>query len=121
MLGVKTCRAARTCFDVYFKLFTLLYADDTIVLAQSESELQLALDALSQYCKKWFLHVNTSKTKVVVFSRGKIRKIPIFKFENDIVEVVDEYVYLGTTFNYNNKFRKAQVKQINQARRAMYL
>ena len=47
-------------------------------------------------------------TKVVVFSRGKI------------VEVVDEYVYLGTTFNYNNKFRKAQVKQINQARRAMY-
>ena len=107
-------------FDVYFKLFTLLYADDTIVLAQSESELQLALDALSQYCKKWFLHVNTSKTKVVVFSRGKIRKIPIFKFQNDIVEVVDEYVYLGTTFNYNNKFRKAQVKQINQARRAMY-
>ena len=90
------------------------------MLAQSESELQLALDALSQYCKKWFLHVNTSKTKVVVFSRGKIRKIPIFKFENDIVEVVDEYVYLGTTFNYNNKFRKAQVKQINQARRAMY-
>ena len=107
-------------FDVYFKLFTLLYADDTIVLAQSESELQLALDALSEYCKRWFLHVNTSKTKVVIFSRGKIRKIPIFTFENDIVEVVDEYVYLGTTFNYNNKFRKAQVKQLNQARRAMY-
>ena len=37
-------------FDVYFKLFTLLYADD--VLAQSESELQLAFDALSEYCKK---------------------------------------------------------------------
>ena len=33
---------------------------------------------------------------------------------------LDEYVYLGTTFNYNNTFRKAQVKQLNQARRAMY-
>ena len=39
-------------FDVYFKFSTLLYADDTIVLAQSESELQLALDALSEYCKR---------------------------------------------------------------------
>ena len=108
-------------FDVYVKLFTLFYADDTIVLAQSESELQLALDALSEYCKRWFLHVNTSKTKVVIFSPGKVqKKIPSFTFENDIVEVVDEYVYLGTTFNYNNKFRKSQVKQLNQARRAMY-
>ena len=62
----------------------------------------------------------TSKTKVVIFSRGKIRKIQIFTFENYIVEVVDEYVFLGTTFNYNNKFRKAQDKQLNQARRAMY-
>ena len=44
-------------------------------------------------------------TKVVVFSRGKI------------VEVVDEYVYLGTTFNYNNKFRKAQVKQIQSSKK----
>ena len=74
----------------------------------------------ADYCIKWFLQVNTAKTKVVVFSRGKVRKIPIFKFDHDIVEVVDEYVYLGTTFNYNNKFRKAQIKQLNQARRAMY-
>ena len=29
-------------------------------------------------------------------------------------------MYLGTTFNYNNRFRKAQNKQLNQARRAMY-
>ena len=107
-------------FDVYFKLFTLLYADDTIILAQSESELQLALDALSEYYKRWFLHVNTSKSKVVIFSRGKVRKIHIFTFENDIVEVVDEYVYLGTTFDFKNEFRKAQVKQLNQTRRAMY-
>ena len=107
-------------FDVYFRLFTLLYADDTIVLAQSESDLQVALNAISDYCKRWYLHVNTNKTKVVIFSRGKVRNIPIFKFDNDIVEVVDEYVYLGTTFNYNNKFRKAQTKQLNQARRAMY-
>ena len=84
--------------DVYLRLFKLLYADDTIVLAKTESELQLALDAVSDYCKKWFLQVNTAKTKVVVFSRGKVRKIPIFKFDHDIVEVVDKYVYLWNYF-----------------------
>ena len=66
------------------------------------------------------LQVNTDKTKVIIFSRGKVRKIPIFRCDNNVVEVVDEYVYLGTTFNYDNSFRKAQIKQLNQARRAMY-
>ena len=46
--------------------------------------------------------------------------IPSFQLNNQTLSVVDDYVYLGVTFNYNNKFRKAQKKQLNQARRAMY-
>ena len=38
--------------DQYFKLFSLLYADDTIVMAESESELQFALDAVYAYCEE---------------------------------------------------------------------
>jgi hypothetical protein len=34
--------------------------------------------------------------------------------------VVDDYVYLGTMFNYNGLFNKAIKKQVSQARRAMY-
>ena len=37
--------------ELYVKLFVLLYADDTIVLAESELELQAALNAVSVYCK----------------------------------------------------------------------
>ena len=77
--------------------------------------------SLSEYCNIWSLHVNSQKTKIVVFSMGKVRKIPSFQFNNQKLSVVDDYVYLGVTFNYNNKFRKAQTKQLlNQARRAMY-
>ena len=36
---------------VYFKLYVLLYADETIVMAENEEELQTALKALSLYCK----------------------------------------------------------------------
>ena len=55
----------------------LLYADDTIVLVESPTQLQ---SALFNYCETWKMHVNTAKTKVLVFSRGKIRKLPEFKF-----------------------------------------
>jgi hypothetical protein len=53
--------------EVFLKLYALLYADDTIVLAESDSELQKALDAVNDYFKTWHLAVNTSKTKIIVF------------------------------------------------------
>ena len=106
--------------DVYLKLFSLLYADDTIILADSEKSLQIGLNAIHDYCDVWSLKVNVDKTKIVIFSRGKVRKYGTFKFGDSEVQVVDDYIYLGTTFNYRNDFKKAQIKQINQARRAMY-
>ena len=42
-------------FETFLKLYVLLYADDTIVLAESPDELQIALNALSDYCNKWKL------------------------------------------------------------------
>ena len=86
--------------EVFLKLYTLLYADDTIVFAESESELQKALDAIFDYCQNWHLTVNTSKTKIVVFSRGKVRKCGNFKFGNDSIQIVEDFDYLGIKFNY---------------------
>ena len=36
------------------------------------------------------------------------------------VEVVDDYVYLGTTVSYNGKYSKAIEKQFTQAKRAIF-
>ena len=49
--------------QVYLKIFCLLYADDTLILAESDKELQKALDSLNTYCNKWELNVNIHKTK----------------------------------------------------------
>ena len=102
------------------KLFVLLYADDTIVLAENEADLQLALYSAYNYCVNYNLTVNTSKTKIIIFSRGKVRKFPTFKYGNDSIEVVSEYVYLGVKMIYNNKFSKAIKKQLDQGRRAQF-
>ena len=56
----------------------------------------------------------------MVFSRGKVKRIPTFKYGHDIIEVVSEYVYLGVTMNYNNNFTKAIKKQLDQGRKAQF-
>ena len=82
----------------------LLYADDTIVLAECPEDLRRALDMLKIYCEFWGLDINVRKTKVMIFSRGKIREMPKFNFNEETVDVVWDYKYLGVKFNYNNKF-----------------
>ena len=101
-------------------MFILLYADDTIVLAENSCELQKALDAVYEYCVMYKLTVNIKKTKIIVFSRGKVKRFPTFKYGNNTIEVVSDYMHLGITRNFNNKFNKAIKKQLDQGRKALF-
>ena len=44
----------------------------------------------------------------------------MFHLNNETVELVDSYVYLGTKFSYNGKFKEAIKKQLLQAQRALF-
>ena len=96
--------------DTYLKLYVLLYADDTVILAESPRKLQLALDAMDQNCTLWKLKINVSKTKVLVFYRGYVRNRPEFTFGNVELEIIRYYQYRGLIFNYNGKFNRAKQK-----------
>ena len=52
--------------EVYLKLYALLYADDTVIFAESYAEIQHALNAVSEYCRLWDLKINSNETKVVL-------------------------------------------------------
>ena len=105
----------------YLKLLVLMYADDTIVLCDSEGGMRQALMALNTYCNEWKLKLNCNKSKIVIFSRGKVDLSKYeFKFECEKIEVVEDYKYLGLTFNYNGRFRKGELELKEQATRAMY-
>jgi hypothetical protein len=43
------------------KVSMLLYADDIVLLGESECEVQMALDVLSQWCETNWIKVNVSK------------------------------------------------------------
>ena len=55
-------------------LFVLLYADDTVIMAETnEHDMQRNLDLLNEYCICNTLKVNIRKTKMMVFARSKTR------------------------------------------------
>ena len=54
-LGGKKMQLNDEFLDNFLKLLVLMYADDTIILADSEGNLQPALSALNNYCKTWQL------------------------------------------------------------------
>lgn len=105
---------------VLLKLYVLLYADDTVILAETPDDLQKALYAMEDYCTEFKLHININKTKIMKLSRGKLRNIPTFYFGKQELEVVDSYPYLGLHFNYNGKFNVAKKKLYEKATRAMF-
>ena len=47
------------------KMSCLLYADDLILISDSEQGLQDGLNILHKYCKDWCMKININKTKVI--------------------------------------------------------
>ena len=104
----------------FFKLFLLLYADDTVIISETSDGLQKALNIFELYCKEFKLDVNINKTKIVIFSKGRKIKNLQFRFNNIPVEIVNEYKYLGIIMSRNGSYLKSLNHAAEQATRAMY-
>jgi hypothetical protein len=89
-------------------IHALLYADDIILLAYTEGELQKKIAILRKYLLENGLRVNLSKTKCMVFSKGLIKSTRVLKWQDELIERVSSYVYLGVPFSENMNFRKAK-------------
>jgi len=86
----------------------LLYADDLVILSESPTGLQHCLNALDNYCEKWRLNINIKKTKIMILSKTE-RKAKtdsnayLFDFNDNRLELVKKYKYLGLTVTCNGK------------------
>lgn len=81
------------------------FADDMVIVGKDRNDLQRSLDILNSYCNKWGLAVNTEKTKVVVFrKRGGLLYNESWAYNGTPLEVVNNFNYLGTVFNYTGTF-----------------
>ena len=79
----------------------LFYADDLIQLSQSTDGLQDLIDRLNAYCKKMFLQINKNKTNGLNFH-----------VDDDILEIVKGYKYLGVLITKSGSFSQA-IRQLS--------
>ena len=73
-----------------------------------------------QYCNKWKLKINGSKTKILIFNGNTRDYKHNFKIEQNTLENVKEYKYLGITFTNINNFRIKKNNLKQQATKTMY-
>ncbi len=101
-------------------LSVLAYADDLVLLAETENDLQCLITILQRWCYKWRLSINTDKTKVMHF-RNKNTPVTKFAFmvKNLPLECVSDYKYLGIILDENMTFEKTAEMLSSSAGRAL--
>ena len=78
----------------------MAYADDVVLFAESEEELQERMNILGKWCKKWRLNINASKSNVVHFRpRNTTETKTDFHIGEEKIAVVQTYKYLGITLD----------------------
>ena len=104
----------------FLKMNPLLYADDTLLLSETEEDMQQALDATLKYCIQNKMTINVSKTKYMICSRGKIRKQSTLYINRTAIERVDTFCHLGVVVKYNNTFQAAMKNNVDKAKKALF-
>ena len=100
----------------------LLYADDLVLLSLTEEGLQRNINKVKDFCNKWGLVINTDKSKIMTFSKtGRLANNKFkFNIDNDELEYVKQYKYLGVIFSSNGKFSAAEKTLSMKANRALF-
>ena len=78
----------------------LLYADDIVLLAENEEDLQSLIFIVECWCKKWRLEVNLTKTNIMhIRTNRKQQSKFMFIFDMQPVPYCTAYKYLGANIN----------------------
>lgn len=91
----------------------LLYADDAVLFASSAEELQRMLSVMNEGCKEKGMKVNVKKTKVMVFERSLTVTECLVMLENERVEQVESFVYLGSMFTRDGLYDEDIERRVN--------
>lgn len=109
-----------------------LYADDTALYTAAKSsnavvkKLNLSLQTLQHYFRKWKIKINNTKTQAIIFPfDNKRRRIPPTKVkcDNNTIDFANSVSYLGITFDKKLIFKHHITNANNKATRcfrAMY-
>ena len=97
----------------------LLWADDLILLSLDQHTAQSQLDQLTKFCNDWGIEINQDKTKLIIFGNNT-NAYPKLYLNNQTLEIVDSYCYLGIVIHKSGKLKEAKDNLKNKAMRAFF-
>ncbi len=102
-------------------LVYIIYADDLILCSDSPEGLQKLIDSLFQFCKKWHLIVNLTKTNVLIF--GKKYPNEKFFFNGSEIKITTEHKYVGSVVSTQtrNSFGRNQDHLAEKCNNAVFV
>ena len=102
-------------------MYLILFADDIVLFTTDPKSLQAQINSISQYSLEWGLKVNVKKTKICIFEKRKQKHNNVeFHINNDKIEIVDNFVYLGIKFTHTGNLSQAVKALSDQALKAYF-
>jgi hypothetical protein len=102
------------------KVSCLMYADAIVLISESAKGLQNCLNKLSKYYDIWNLSRIIDKPKVIIFNKsGRVIKKDSVKYMEYVLEITQEYKYIGVLFKPSGSFTKANAYICKKARKAL--
>jgi hypothetical protein len=101
------------------KAITLLYADDIVLMAKIPYYLSKQLITLKDFCFRMGITVNTEKTKVMIIKSKRIT-YNTFVYDNNSLEEVPSYKYLGINIHHKLSWNYSIEKRINGGHKSYY-
>lgn len=82
------------------ELTECMFADDLVIMANSEKGLQNNINIWNNTLKKYGMKINTTKTCVMMVTKGQEEEMNI-RIENEKIQQVEQIKYLGVTIERN--------------------
>ncbi|CAM4686216.1 unnamed protein product [Leuciscus chuanchicus] len=96
---------------------SLLFADDVVVLAPSDQDLQHALGRFAAECEAAGMRISTSKSEAMVLSRKKVACL--LQVGGEFLPQVEEFKYLGVLFTSEGRMEREIDRRIGAASAVM--
>ena len=75
---------------------SLLFADDTVLLAESAEDMRKSLQCLQSWCEEWSVRINVEKSAMMHMRKKRVDRCEAtFKIGMDEIPWVSSYKYLG--------------------------
>ena len=86
------------------RIRSLLFADDVVLLASSDRDLQLSLDQFAAECEAAGMRISTSKSESMVLNRKRVECT--LRVGDEILPQVEEFKYLGVLFTSEGRMER---------------